>query len=187
MDKSTPSRQLFWGGVLRCQCDEHKCTSERRVITMRVQFLVFSQGLSLLSVSIQSVVGETRLNPHGADSDVRIAGQRGDSSSRWYDKKCHHHIWIFTQPQRRRMRSSNKFIWSAELDRREWKMQNADRALFETGIQLQSHWMELYQANPLTDKTQGEKSWLCNELEMKNRAFQEDRSTKNLLYRSWES
>ena len=35
--------------------------------------------------------------------------------------------------------------------------------------------MELYQANPLTDKTQGEKSWLCNELEMKNRAFQKDR------------
>ena len=35
----------------------------------------------------------------------------------------------------------------SELDRREWKMQNADRALYETGSQLQSQRMELYQAN----------------------------------------
>ena len=113
VDKSTLSRQLFWGGVLRCQCDEHKFTSETRVITMRVQFLVFSQGLSLLSVSIQSVAVETRLNPHGADSDVRIAGQRGDSSSRWDDKKCRQRFWPYTQHQRRRMRRSSKVIWSA--------------------------------------------------------------------------
>ena len=59
--------------------------------------LCFSQGLSLLSVSIQSVAVETRLNLHGADSDVRIAGQRGDSSSRWYNKKCHpSHLTIHT-------------------------------------------------------------------------------------------
>ena len=36
--------------------------------------------------------------------------------------------------------------------------------------------MELYQANQWTAQTQREKSWLCNELEMKKRSFQEDRS-----------
>ena len=35
----------------------------------------------------------------------------------------------------------------SELDRREWKMQPADIALFESGMQLQSPRMELYQAN----------------------------------------
>ena len=52
-------------------------------------------------------------------------------------------------------------------------MQNADRALDEAGIQLQSQRMELYQANQLTNQTQREKSWLCNELEMRNRAFRQ--------------
>ena len=41
----------------------------------------------------------------------------------------------------------------SELDRREWKMQNCDRALYDTGIQLQSQRMELDQANQLTDQT----------------------------------
>ena len=64
----------------------------------------------------------------------------------------------------------------SELDRREWRMQGADRALYETGIQLQSQRMEFSQANQLTGQTQREKSWLCNESEMKNRAFQGDRA-----------
>ena len=62
----------------------------------------------------------------------------------------------------------------SELDRREWRMRNADFAHHETGMQLQSHKMELYQANQLTDQTRSEESWLCDELEMRNRAFQED-------------
>ena len=41
----------------------------------------------------------------------------------------------------------------SELDRREWKTRNADIALCETGMQLQSQRMELYQANQLTDHT----------------------------------
>ena len=41
----------------------------------------------------------------------------------------------------------------SELDRREWKMQNADIALDETGMQFQSQRMELYRANQLTDQT----------------------------------
>ena len=36
--------------------------------------------------------------------------------------------------------------------------------------------MELYQANQSTDQSQRERSWLSNELEMRNRAFQEDRA-----------
>ena len=35
--------------------------------------------------------------------------------------------------------------------------------------------MDLYQANQLTDQSRREKSWLCEESEMRNRVFQEDR------------
>ena len=55
-------------------------------------------------------------------------------------------------------------------------MQNADIALNEIGMQLQSQRMDLVQANQLTDQTQREKIWLCDELEMTNTAFQEDRA-----------
>ena len=53
-------------------------------------------------------------------------------------------------------------------------MRNSDVALYETGMQFQSQRMELYQANQLTDQTRRKKSWLCDEMEMKNRAFQEN-------------
>ena len=56
----------------------------------------------------------------------------------------------------------------SELDRREWRMQNVDRALFETS-------MPLYQANQLTDQSQ-KGNWLCTELEVRGSAFQEDRA-----------
>ena len=49
----------------------------------------------------------------------------------------------------------------SELDRREWKMRKADISLFENGMQLQSQWMELYQA--VTDQPRREESWLCDE------------------------
>ena len=70
-------------------------------------------------------------------------------------------------------------------------MRNADIALYDTGRQLQSQRIKLYQANQLTDQTRREKSWLCDEQEMKNRAFQEDRARncqaieefEELLYR----
>ena len=39
----------------------------------------------------------------------------------------------------------------SELDRREWRMRNADIVLYENGMQLQSQRMELYQANQLID------------------------------------
>ena len=55
-------------------------------------------------------------------------------------------------------------------------MQNADIALFETGMQLPFQRMGLCQANQLTDQTRREESWPCDELEMRNRAFQEDRA-----------
>ena len=63
-----------------------------------------------------------------------------------------------------------------KLDRRKWIMQNADIVLYEAGIQLRSQRMELYQANQVSDQAQREKSWLCEELDMRNRAFQEDRA-----------
>ena len=46
------------------------------------------------------------------------------------------------------------------LDRREWRMRNADIALSATGMQLQSQRMEHYQANQLIDQTRREKSWV---------------------------
>ena len=55
-------------------------------------------------------------------------------------------------------------------------MQSAHRALYESGIQLQSQRMELCQANQLADQSQREKSWLFSQLEMRNSAFQEDRA-----------
>ena len=64
----------------------------------------------------------------------------------------------------------------SELDRREWRIRNADIALYETGMQLESQRMELYQANQVTDQAQREKSCLCDELAMRNRAFQEGRA-----------
>ena len=62
------------------------------------------------------------------------------------------------------------------LDRSEWLMRNDDIALYETGMRPQSQRMELHQANQLTDQIRREKSWLCDELETRNRAFKEERA-----------
>ena len=48
----------------------------------------------------------------------------------------------------------------SDLHTREWKMRNADIALYESCMQLQSSRMEVYQANQLTDQTRREKGWL---------------------------
>ena len=45
-------------------------------------------------------------------------------------------------------------------------------------MQLHSQRIELYHANQLTDQTRREKSWLCDELEMRDKASQEDRARK---------
>ena len=69
-----------------------------------------------------------------------------------------------------KMRNPDKiYLKQSELDRREWKKQNADIALSETGMQLQSQRMELHQANHLTDQTRREQSWLCDESEMQQK------------------
>ena len=64
----------------------------------------------------------------------------------------------------------------AELDGREWERRHADLALYETGRQLESQRMELYEANQLSDQAQREKSWLCEESDLRNRACHEDRA-----------
>ena len=64
----------------------------------------------------------------------------------------------------------------ADMDRREWERRNADIALYETGRQIESQEMELNQANQLSDEAQREKSRLCEELFLRNSAFQEDRA-----------
>ena len=61
------------------------------------------------------------------------------------------------------MQLKQNSLKQSELNRREWKMQGVDRALYESSIQLQSQRMELYQANKLTDQSHREESWLCNE------------------------
>ena len=64
----------------------------------------------------------------------------------------------------------------AGLDRREWERRDAGVALYETGGQLESQRMELYQANHLSDQAQREKSWRCEELDLRNKIFQKDRA-----------
>ena len=61
----------------------------------------------------------------------------------------------------------------SELDRREWRMHNAEIALHETGMQLQSQRMQLFQANPMTDQIRRETRWLCDELEHFRKIVQE--------------
>ena len=56
----------------------------------------------------------------------------------------------------------------AELDRREWEWRNADIALYETSRKLEFQKMELHQANQLSDQAHREKSWLCEELDLRN-------------------
>ena len=55
----------------------------------------------------------------------------------------------------------------SELDSREWRMQIADIAPIPEDGTL---------SGKLTAQTRRERSWLCNELEMRHRAFQEDRA-----------
>ena len=62
-----------------------------------------------------------------------------------------------------------------ELDKQELRDQCADRALHESGMQLQSQRMELYHANQLSDHSQREKSWPHTELDRKERLLPEDR------------
>ena len=79
-----------------------------------------------------------------------------------------------------------------ELDKQELRVQCADRALHESGMQLQSQRMELYQANQLSDHSQREKSWPHTQLDREERLLPEDRmrslqeiqELKNVLYRS---
>ena len=54
-----------------------------------------------------------------------------------------------------------------ELDKQELRVQCADRALHESGMQLQSQRMELYQPNQVSDHSQREKSWPHTELDRK--------------------
>ena len=71
-------------------------------------------------------------------------------------------------------KSDSYRLFQANLDKREWERRNADIALHEASRQLESHRMELRQANQLTDEAQREKSWLFGEFDVRNKAFQED-------------
>ena len=81
----------------------------------------------------------------------------------------------------------------SELYKQELRVHCADRALHESGMQLPSQRMELYQANQSTEQSHREKRWLSTEFEMRDRALQEDRTKschenrsveKDVLYRS---
>ena len=49
------------------------------------------------------------------------------------------------------------------VGRKRLEMENAEKAVYETGIQLQSQKITFYHADQLTDQTQREKSWLRSE------------------------
>lgn len=62
----------------------------------------------------------------------------------------------------------------SELDRREWKMQNTDIVATKLAFSSNPRGWNFIKRIKLTDQTQRDKSCLCNELKMRNRAFQED-------------
>ena len=66
----------------------------------------------------------------------------------------------------------------SELDRQGLKMQCSNRAPHEPGIQFHSQRMELHQVNQSDDHSQKEKSWSCTELEMTDRALEEERTKR---------
>ena len=59
----------------------------------------------------------------------------------------------------------------ADVEVRRWEQKSWDMALFETNRELESHRLELHQANQWADQAQREKVNLCGELEMRNRRF----------------
>ena len=79
----------------------------------------------------------------------------------------------------RRLRVSDKIFWSAGGIGHK-RMDNAKcwycSLWNQTDRQLESQRMELYQENQLTDEAQREKSWPCEELDIRNKASEEDRA-----------
>ena len=63
----------------------------------------------------------------------------------------------------------------SELNKQELMVENAGRDLHESGLQLHSPRMELYQAIQLSDQSQRAKCWLCTELDRNERFLQEGR------------
>ena len=63
----------------------------------------------------------------------------------------------------------------AEMDIRNWEQRDADIALHETSRELESHRLELHQANQWADER--EKINLFGELEMRNRHFRENQAS----------
>ena len=63
----------------------------------------------------------------------------------------------------------------SKLDMQELRVERAHRALQESGLQLHSQRMELYQENQLFDHSKREKNRLCTELDRRERVLQEDR------------
>ena len=77
---------------------------------------------------------------------------------------------------------ANEEIFTTSLKRKlimRFKVNSQLRQDFMKRMQLQSKRMELNQANQLTDQIRREKSWLCDELEMRNRAFKEERASNS--------
>ena len=77
-----------------------------------------------------------------------------------------------------------------EMDRGSWERRNSDIALYETNQQFESQRLALYQANQWTDHAHRDHIKLFEELNTKNRIYQEktfkrltinSRITKNLL------
>ena len=75
--------------------------------------------------------------------------------------------------------AGQKRLSEAETDMeiRIWEQRNSEMALYETNRELESHRLELHQANQCGDQAQREKEInLCGELETRNRFFQESRA-----------
>ena len=64
----------------------------------------------------------------------------------------------------------------ADVEIRRWEQKSSKMALYETDRELESHRLELHQANQRADQAQRQKINLCGEMEMRKRLFQESRA-----------
>ena len=64
----------------------------------------------------------------------------------------------------------------SDMEIRKWEERSSDMALHETNRELESERLDLYQAHQWADQAQREKINLCDQLEMRNRLFNESRA-----------
>ena len=135
----------------------HVRTSTGRPVAMCSHKRKSSWGSSVLQESY----------PEREDSFWASPNQRFLRTASSKEKKlldCHSRLLL--EEQKKHFLSETR----SELNMQGLRIESADRALQETGLQLHSQRMELYQANHLSDHSKREKNWLCTEMDKKGKS-----------------